>query len=211
MNDSAINTLLLLNWGLGLEILRAVESNPNVYIAGVITRHEPENPDPWINAVAHYAAKSGIVIWNENTLQWDDIEELIRPMNVQLLLCHAFMRIIPKHIITLPSIGIVNIHPSLLPRYRGPDPTYWVLHQGEPQTGLTSHFVAEKVDGGNIIAQQSIPLYKNDIRESVIERLKTIIPSLIDETFEKLLDPSFQPIAQDESQATYYPRPSNSK
>ncbi|KPA10982.1 methionyl-tRNA formyltransferase, partial [Candidatus Magnetomorum sp. HK-1] len=84
---------------------------------------------------------------------------------VELIISHAFMKILPKTIFAVPKYGCINIHPSLLPNYRGASPTKMILCNKEKETGLTSHYIDEGIDTGNIIYQVKIPVYLNDTVE----------------------------------------------
>jgi methionyl-tRNA formyltransferase len=117
------------------------------------------------------------------------------------------MRILPKSIISLPKYGTVNIHPSLLPKYRGPSPTHWVLKNKEDRTGLTCHYMDEWLDTGGIIYQLEISVKSKDTFASILERQKMIIEELLLESITRILDHSFRPTPQASELASYAPRP----
>ena len=126
---------------------------------------------------------------------------------IDLLISHAFMRILPRKVFAAPKYGSINIHPSLLPKYRGPSPTYWVLHNKENVTGLTCHFIDKYIDTGDIIHQIEIPVKSGDTIASIIERQKPLVVELLFKSFSKIRDQNFRPITQQNRLASYAPRP----
>ncbi|QSB13104.1 hypothetical protein JQS43_15815 [Natronosporangium hydrolyticum] len=89
-----------------------------------------------------------------------------------LLVLYGFNWILPREVYQLPTFGTVNIHPSLLPRYRGPAPVHWAIRNGDPETGVTVHRVDDGVDTGPILAQRGgVPLGEDVHREQVHARL----------------------------------------
>jgi methionyl-tRNA formyltransferase len=202
-----VNIGLLLNWGVGLEILKAVERDPAMEIGMVVTRHDPASGDRWKNAVYAYSLLQNYTTIEEESLTWADLVGWIRRLEIDLLVCHAFMKKLPKHVYQVPRLGTVNIHPSLLPKYRGPSPTFWVLKNGEKETGLTSHYVDEGLDTGPIIAQCRLPLDADDTVPTVIEKMKLRVGELIVKTLDHIRDENFRPRPQEEQSASYAPRP----
>ncbi|MBM4423184.1 MAG: hypothetical protein FJ030_07300 [Chloroflexi bacterium] len=82
--------------------------------------------------------------------------EAIAAFEPDLICVSCFSRIIPSPILNLPKLGALNLHPSLLPRYRGPMPLFWQFRNGEPRTGVTLHYMAEQADAGDILLQKEI-------------------------------------------------------
>ena len=81
----------------------------------------------------------------------------IKKLSPDIIIVSSFNQIIPKPIISIPKLGVINIHPSLLPKYRGATPTVWALMNGEKETGVTIHFIEdERIDNGNIITQSRL-------------------------------------------------------
>ena len=86
----------------------------------------------------------------------------------------------------MPRLGIVNGHPSLLPRYRGPFPVAWAIRNGEPEIGLTYHLMDPAFDTGNVLAQQAIPLADDDTQETLFERFPAVVAELLPVVFDRL-------------------------
>ena len=82
----------------------------------------------------------------------------LRGLSVDVLLVCVCKNILSRELLSLPNMKFVNVHASLLPRYRGPTPTFWMLYHGEQETGVTFHLMTPKIDDGMILAQRSMPL-----------------------------------------------------
>jgi methionyl-tRNA formyltransferase len=185
---------LLACWGIGLELLEALGADERVRLTSVLTR-SPRDGDPWAGAVFDRAEELGLP-----TASFEGLDEagLLRGVGgeADLLVVHAYSRKLPRAVFGAPRLGTVNVHPSLLPRYRGQAPTRAVLADGARETGLTAHYMDDDYDTGAIIAQERIFVCEDDTENSVIERLKTVVPALMRETITRVLDPSFEPTPQ---------------
>ncbi|OKY76251.1 MAG: hypothetical protein BM485_03085 [Desulfobulbaceae bacterium DB1] len=182
-------------WGIGLEILQALKADQRISIVLVLSR-PPCADDPWAGRVTERAIELGIPTISFINMNVNDLLKTLDGRSVDLLLVHAYPYKLPREVFSRPPLGTINIHPSLLPRYRGPQPTREVLADGGKETGLTAHFMDEDYDTGDIIHQERIPVFAADTVESVIERLKTVVPALMQETVSRLLDPRFNPLPQ---------------
>ena len=198
--------VLLANWGLGLEILKVLHELPNIEIHLVVTRYSEKSEDIWENAVYEFSSTAGYRTVDQDSISVHELKHEILKAKADLLIIHAVMRILPKEIFSAPRLGSINIHPSLLPAYRGPSPNQWVIRNGDEVTGLTSHFIDEGLDTGDIICQISIPVKPDDTVGSIIERQKTIVGDLIIESLARIEDTDFQPVPQTAELATYAPR-----
>jgi methionyl-tRNA formyltransferase len=115
----------------------------------------------------------------------------------------AYPQIFTSTLLNSCPRGAVNFHPSLLPRCRGAHPHYWALATGEPQGGVTAHFMTERIDDGDIVAQLQIDLdglYYRQLYDAIVDAT----PTLVQATAQFLDDPSSTPTPQDHSRATYY-------
>jgi methionyl-tRNA formyltransferase len=115
----------------------------------------------------------------------------------------AFGKIVPKDIIDIFPKGIVNIHPSLLPRHRGSTPIETVILRGETETGVSLMGLVSKMDAGPIYAQQIVPLRGDETKQTLTDQLSQLGSNMLITHLPKILDGSLSPQAQDESNATY--------
>ena len=104
-------------------------------------------------------------------------------------------------------MGIVNVHPSLLPRYRGPNPLYWVLDRGERETGVTVHYVDEGIDTGDIILQETLAIGPGDTEITLQRRSATLGAELLVRAVTLIAGGGAPRRAQRHAAATYYPSP----
>jgi methionyl-tRNA formyltransferase len=133
-------------------------------------------------------------------------EELINRLNEiepDLILSSGFPQIFSKELLEIPKKGAVNLHPSLLPKFRGPSPFFWTIASGETESGITAHFMTEDIDGGDIIAQIKYPIPDftyEDLAKKCIEE----IPNLIREVHNFFLEGTQAPQKQDATKASYF-------
>lgn len=118
----------------------------------------------------------------------------------------AFGKILPKEILNVPKHGFINIHPSLLPKCRGPSPIQSALLEGEEKTGVTIIKLDEEVDHGPILAKRELPIEKNDTHESLIEKLGDLGSKLLIEILPDYLEDKIKPQKQNHRQATFTKR-----
>jgi methionyl-tRNA formyltransferase len=114
------------------------------------------------------------------------LARLLRGCEADLGLCTGFPWLIPGDAIDAPPLGIVNGHPSLLPRYRGPFPVAWAVRNGESEIGMTYHLMDESFDTGNVLAQAPVPLTDDDTEETLYAKVEAVAPELLATVFERL-------------------------
>ena len=130
--------------------------------------------------------------------------EKLKSFNADFCLVFAYNKIFRKNILDIPRLGIIGIHPSFLPQYRGPSPFQTALLNGEPETGATLYCLREGVDDGPIVAESKpVSITDDDTFVSLASKLADISANLAIETVPKYVDGKITPWAQDESQATY--------
>jgi methionyl-tRNA formyltransferase len=142
-----------------------------------------------------------------------EVEELDDPgfydqlntLDADLFVVVAF-RILPPEILDLPKKGSINLHASLLPKYRGAAPIHWAIMNGEEKTGCTVFFLDEKVDTGNIIAQRETPIGPNETTGDVYKRLKTMGSELLMDAVDEIDRHTYQLQEQDDEKATPAPK-----
>ena len=125
--------------------------------------------------------------------------------NPDLIVVAAFGRILPPAILSLPPKGCINVHGSLLPKYRGAGPIQWAIINGEKETGITTMLMDEGVDTGVMLLQEAIPIAPDDTAGTLSARLAELGGRLLVETITRLKTGTLVPHAQDASQATLAP------
>jgi len=136
-----------------------------------------------------------------------EITALFNKIRPEIIFSIGGVRLIPREVLKIPRLGCLNIHPSLLPKYRGRYSTAHAIFNGETHTGATAHWMDEGIDTGPIILQESIKIEHDDTAKSLWEKFTMEGDKLFDRFLELWL--SGRPIpskAQDESLSTYYPK-----
>lgn len=138
-------------------------------------------------------------------LKSDDFAEKIRALNPDLLVVVAF-RILPSSILEIPEKGSINLHASLLPKYRGAAPIHWAVINGEKETGCSIFFLEEKVDTGKLILQEKTPIGENETTGEVYERLMKMGGDLIVKAVNQIADGTYEAQIQEHTVATSAPK-----
>lgn len=180
----------------GHEIL-AVVSNPDKRRG----RGKSTSPTP----LKSEALKLGLPTIDVEDLRSEAFEEELRRLKADLFVVVAF-RVLPPNILSIPKIGSVNLHASLLPRYRGAAPIHHAVMQGEKNTGCTIFFLDEKVDTGNIILQRSTPIAPDETTGDVYDRLKEEGSDLLLEAIDMIEEGDINLSPQDHALATPAPK-----
>ncbi len=120
-----------------------------------------------------------------------------------LLVVVAFGLILPSDVLKIPKFGCLNIHPSLLPRYRGPSPVTSAILAGDEETGVTIMLMNEGIDSGPILAQQSVTIDPQDTAGSLQDRLSTVGADLLLRTLPEWIEQKLVPVRQNNERASY--------
>ena len=131
---------------------------------------------------------------------------LIQGLAPECIVVAAYGQIIPKSILDIPAKGIINIHGSLLPAYRGAAPIQWAIVRGEVETGITTMLMDEGLDTGAILLQEKLPIEPDDTSATLEDKLAELGADLILETLDGWKAESIQAIPQDDGKATLAPR-----
>ncbi|MFA6428035.1 MAG: methionyl-tRNA formyltransferase [Candidatus Buchananbacteria bacterium] len=206
MNNSKPTKIIF--WGtpeFALPSLRALINNPAYQILGVIT--QPDKPigrkqiltPPPIKLLANQA---GLKIWQPLDVKDPALIAELKNLAPDLMILVAYGKIIPLAILNIPPLGIINLHPSLLPKYRGPSPIATAILNGETKTGLTIMLLDQQMDHGPILAQQQIALDQTETQESLTKNLAELGAQLLLKTLPQYLDQKIIPQVQADDQAT---------
>ncbi|KAF0153215.1 MAG: methionyl-tRNA formyltransferase [Ignavibacteria bacterium] len=155
--------------------------------------------------VKEFALKNNLEVLTPTSLNDEKFIARLKAVNADLFVVVAF-RILPKEVHTIPKSGSFNLHGSLLPKYRGAAPIQWSIINGEKETGVTTFFLEDKVDTGNIILQQKIEVTDEDDLGTVYEKLMNLGADLVIETIDNIETGSIQLKTQDESIACPAPK-----
>jgi methionyl-tRNA formyltransferase len=151
------------------------------------------------------AEKHGIPVLQPEKLRQADSVQLLRELQPDLIVTAAYGQILPKSVLELPAHGCINIHASLLPKYRGGAPIHHALLRGETSTGVTIMYMAEGLDTGDMISRVEMPIEDTDTTGTLFEKLSLAGAELLRRTLPELLAGSIQAVPQNEAEAVYSP------
>lgn len=138
-----------------------------------------------------------------------EFKEALLKLNPDILLVGSWGEKISKEIYNLPKIASINAHPSLLPKYRGPNPYYWVIRNQELNTGVSFHLIDEGYDTGAILAQEKIKIFPSDTGKTLKNRVVLTARGVVCELLKDLTEDIIIPLTQSDTNATYYSYPSD--
>lgn len=137
--------------------------------------------------VKEYAIEKNIKVYQPEKLRENkEIVDTLKDINPDVICVVAYGKIIPKEILEIPKYGCVNLHPSLLPQYRGSAPIQWAILNGDKETGVTTMYLDEGMDSGDIILQTKTLIDKDETSGELWDRLSKIGAELLVETLEKI-------------------------
>lgn len=151
------------------------------------------------------ALELGLPVIEVEDLNSSSFESKLKELEADLFVVVAF-RVLPPHILAIPSKGSVNLHASLLPKYRGAAPIHHAIMNGETETGCTVFMLDEKVDTGKIIKQQALPIGENETTGDIYNKLKEMGSKVLLEAVNEIADGTYTARPQDHSKATPAPK-----
>lgn len=156
-------------------------------------------------SVKEYCLAHNIPVFQPTKLRDGTALEQIRTLEPELIVVAAYGRILPEDILNASPKGCINVHSSLLPRYRGAAPINWAILNGDRETGVTIMHMAAELDAGDIISQVSTPIDPNETVEVLHDRLAQLGARLLVETVEQIEAGTARRTPQDAGQVTYAP------
>ena len=177
-------------------------------ICGAFTQPDkPKNRGMKLQAspVKEYALSAEIPVFQPVKMRDGEALALLRELRPDLIAVAAYGKILPVDILELPALGCVNVHSSLLPRYRGAAPINWAILNGDVETGVTIQRMAEGIDTGDILAQARTAIDINENAAQLLTRLARLGADLLVETVRQLETGSAKATPQDESRASHAP------
>lgn len=155
--------------------------------------------------VKELALEHGLPVYQPMKVRDPEFIEIIRNLQPDLIVVVAFGQILPRALLDIPPFGCINVHASLLPRYRGAAPLNWCLVNGESETGVTTMLMDVGLDTGDMLLKHSSPIDENEDIVTLHDRMSRAGAELLGETLDRLWDGSLTPQPQDDSQSCYAP------
>lgn len=183
-----------------LEVL--IRKNQNV--VAVFTHQDDPDENVWFDSVADLARAHGLPCHfpgNINDPGWVDRLRALRP---DLIFSFYFRQMLSRKILAVPSRGAINLHGSYLPWYRGRCPVNWVLVNGERETGVTLHYMVERPDAGDIIAQAKVAIDSEDTALTLYRKMEKAAARVLDQALPQIVAGTNARTAQKLSEGSYF-------
>lgn len=153
--------------------------------------------------VKETALAHGIPVYQPEKVREESFVDTLRQLDPDVIVVVAFGQILPESILNLPQYGCINVHASLLPKYRGAAPMQWAIIDGEKETGVTTMFMAKGLDTGDMLDKEAVSIEAKETGESLHDKLSEVGGRLILKTLEKLETGKAVRIPQDDSLSCY--------
>ena len=173
-------------------------------IAAVVTHADDPQEKCWFASVRDLAFENYLPVYQPRDPNDPAFLEVMRRLEPDFLFSCYYRHLLKKPWLSLPRLGALNLHGSLLPRYRGRCPVNWVLIHGETETGVTLHYMEEKPDKGDIVAQARVAIQPEDTALTLFARMTVAAGRLMQETYPLLRAGGAPRLPQDQSQASYF-------
>jgi len=190
-----------------LPTLRGLLDGPDEMV-GVVTQPDREKGRGRkivISPIKELALRHGLTPLQPEKVKEEAFQEAVQGLHPDLFVVVAYGQILPKPLLNIPKYGAVNVHASLLPRYRGAAPIAWAILKGEKVTGVTTMVMDEGMDTGDILLQAEVPIGREETCENLHDRLAPLGAQLLSITIERTKAGDLRAVPQDHSRATYAP------
>ena len=181
----------------GEDLVVGVYTQPDQPSGRGMTRHAPP--------IKKLAEARGIPVFQPVKLRTPEALEPLRAWQPDLIVVVAYGKMLPNSVLTLPPLGCINVHASLLPKYRGAAPIQWAIANGEKETGVTIMRIIERMDAGDILLQKSLPITEEDTGGSLHDKLSTLGAAALAEALSLLKQDRLIARTQNEADVTYAP------
>ncbi len=155
--------------------------------------------------VKELALRHSLPVLQPDTLRDEAVQESIAELEPDAIIVVAYGKLLPPKVLSVPRLGCINVHGSLLPKYRGAAPIQWAVIKGEKTTGVTTMFMAEGMDTGDMLLKSETEVGPEETSGELFDRLKLLGAKLLTETLDKLEQGELKAIPQDGTQATLAP------
>ncbi|MEB3311746.1 MAG: methionyl-tRNA formyltransferase [Snowella sp.] len=190
-------------------ILEKLLNNPDFEVLGVITQPDKRRGrgnQLTPSAVKQVALAHSLPIWQPKRLKKDpETLEILKNSNADFFVVVAYGQLLSREILAMPKLGCINVHGSILPKYRGAAPLQWSLYHGETETGITTMLMDEGMDTGAMLLKAYTPIQLLDNVTHIAEALANKGADLLIETLQQLESGQLQAIPQNNEEATYAP------
>ena len=170
----------------------------------VVTHRDNPNENIWFDSVAELAALHKIPVITPDNPNTPEVVAQIRALQPDFFFSFYYREMLKRELLEIPKRGALNMHGSLLPKYRGRVPVNWAIIHGETETGSTLHYMTEKPDNGDIVAQQAVPILPNDTALQVFQKVTVAAEIALNDVLPALLTGTATRVKQDLSKGGYF-------
>lgn len=177
-------------------------------LCGVFT--QPDKPKNrgmkmTFSPVKEYALTHGLEVYQPTKMRDGNALAIVRELQPELIVVAAYGRILPEDILTLPPFGSINVHSSVLPKYRGAAPINWAILDGQKETGVTIMYMTRDLDAGDIVCSKKTDIMPDEDAQELTHRLALLGADALEDAIEKIADGTAVRTPQDHSASTYAP------
>lgn len=190
---------------IALSAIKALSSNEQYQIVGIVTRADKaqgRKQQVVFSLVKNFALANNYKLFQPTKYTDEVIKDILATKPDVILTC-SYGKIIPEAIINFPKYKSINIHPSLLPKYRGASPIQAAVMNNETQSGISFIYMTNELDNGDILVQEKITLEANETSSSLREKVALLIPEMINKYFHTFIKNEVKTTKQNEALATY--------
>jgi methionyl-tRNA formyltransferase len=173
-------------------------------VVAVFTHADDPREEIWFRSVRELAETHGLPVFAPDSVNTPEWIERIAALQPEFLFSFYYRKILCKEILVLAKRGALNLHGSLLPKYRGRCPVNWVLIHDERETGVTLHYMEERPDRGDIVAQGAVPISDDDTAFTLFRKMTEAAALLMRESYPLLVSGQAPRLAQAQAQASYF-------
>ena len=173
-------------------------------VQAVFTHRDDPGESVWFRSVAECAARAGIPVYAPEDINHPLWIAKIRELKPDVIFSFYYRRMVKPELLAIPPAGCLNLHGSLLPKYRGRCPVNWVLINGEKETGVTLHYMTPKPDDGDIVAQEKVSISDDDTAVTLFKKMTSAAAQLLDKALPAVLAGKAPRKKQDSALASYF-------
>jgi methionyl-tRNA formyltransferase len=170
----------------------------------VVTHEDDPGENVWFGSVARFAREHDIEVITPANPNAPEVVERIRDLAPDFAFSFYYRRMLGRDLLDIPRLGALNMHGSLLPKYRGRAPVNWAVLKGERETGATLHYMTEKPDQGAIVARQAVPILPDDTALDVFRKVTCAAELALHSCLPALIGGSAPAVPQDLASGSYF-------
>jgi methionyl-tRNA formyltransferase len=173
-------------------------------VACVVTHRDDPSENAWFPSVRDLARKARMPVLLPKSARDPSVLSVLSKAKPDLILSVFYREILPANVLRTARVAAVNLHPALLPQYRGRASLNWAVIRGERRTGITLHHMVEKVDSGEIIGQEAFEIEREDTIDEVYQKTVTASRDILRRLLPAVLEGTAPHMPQDETKASYF-------